>query len=296
MVYVRLWGGLGNQLFQYAMGYAKAMENNTQLKLDISYYETERKRTPKIHNFKINFSEILVDKKILNRTKLLQRKNINRILRIPKISILKLPEGFRYFKESRLKFVEKYKTFNYKSVYLDGYWQCEKYFKKYKDDLLSQFNLITESEDFKNLSNEMGGCQSIAIHVRRGDYILEDKNWFSKLYILDLNYYKCAIEKVQSLFNNPRFYFFSDDIDWCQDNFSYLKSSEFVSSKYCFTDYEELMLMSKCKHQIIGNSTFSWWGAYLNKDDSKYVIAPDRWFGNRNIIPSNWHKIDWKGR
>lgn len=172
------------------------------------------------------------------------------------------------------------------NLVLNGYFQSEKYFKENKKFILEMFNiekiktdLIKKYGDFRN---------STSIHVRRGDYLKLNEYHEN----LNVDYYKQAI----SLFSkDEEFIIFSDDIEWCKNNFSFLKNVKYSN---CIYDYEDLVLMSTCKNNIIANSTFSWWSAWFNDNKSKKIMYPEKWFGYKNnhlniedLIPKNWKSI-----
>jgi hypothetical protein len=160
---------------------------------------------------------------------------------------------------------------------LFGYFQSEKYFVDHWDDIRK---LLTPTITFGTNNN----CTSI--HVRRGDYL----NLTKKYSQLNMDYYKMAMEKT----NTSKYMVFSDDIAWCKNNF---QGDQFIFSEGK-SDVEDLALMLGCEHNIIANSSFSWWGAYLNKNPTKIVVAPSKWFGpvlsyndTRDLLPSSWIKI-----
>ena len=175
----------------------------------------------------------------------------------------------------------------------EGLYQSEEYFNNIKDVIKKEFTL-------KNpLGNEAGASEKemnnslfpISLHIRRGDYV-KNKIVREILGTLPLEYYKQAINFVTKNIKNPTFFIFSDDIEWAKENLKTSLPTVFVS-KQGIKDYEELILMSKCKHNIIANSSFSWWGAWLNQNSDKIVIAPKQWFVDKtvdeaNILPEGW--------
>ena len=203
--------------------------------------------------------------------------------------------GFRktHYREVKLSFNEDIENFirSNENIYLEGYWQSEKYFERIKDVIKNEFVFEKFSEE-KNIfaSNKIYATNSVAIHVRRGDYV---KN---PLYsdICTLDYYKRAIKYITQHIDNPFFYIFSDDIHWCIENFNDLNQIEFIDWNNGKQSYRDMQLMSLCKHNIIANSTFSWWGAWLNKNPSKIVIAPKKILNSSNdaidLITNSWIK------
>ena len=171
-----------------------------------------------------------------------------------------------------------------KDLLLTGSFQSVKYFESYKDDIKDIFVLNDVSDYTKKMSNE----EYTSIHIRRGDYLSErNKNFHS---VCDLSYYKNAM----SFFPNSKFIVFSDDLIWTKNN---IKGDNIIYSPFS-DDLDEFSLMSFCKNNIISNSTFSWWAAYLNKNNDKVVISPKKWFGPegpkdiQDIIPNTWINID----
>jgi len=170
------------------------------------------------------------------------------------------------------------------SVKLRGYFMSEKYFADHKKEL---FEILGISPLRREIKKKYGDFSDhVSVHVRRGDY-LHLKDYHTNL---GMDYYKKAIEAVGE---HSKFLVFSDDLGWCKENLTFLKNVEYSP---CDEDYEDLILMSTCKHNIIANSTFSWWGAYFNERKEKMVIFPRDWFGPKkrhqrsleDIVPSEW--------
>lgn len=257
-VIVRLKGGLGNQMFQYAYGRKLSLENKAVLKLDKSLLEWPIcQRLAGITARRYELGEF----------------NIN--------------ERFAGFWETVLK--------PKGSLYLDGYWQNEEYFKGIRDILLEDFRLKKKTKNFLKLEKLVCKANSVSIHFRREDYI---KKAVTRKYhgTLGLDYYRKAIEIIGEKVKNPSFFVFSDDILWVKKNFKKVKEQTVYVSGLCkLTNPEELILMSLCKHNIIANSSFSWWGAWLNKNRRKIVLAPKKWFRaigtNPGVVPQEWIKL-----
>ncbi len=181
-----------------------------------------------------------------------------------------------------------YNKINYqKNILIDGYFQSEKYFSNHKKDILNLFSIDENSNLYIN--NKYGSIlndETCSIHIRRGDY-LNLPNYHP---ICEKEYYIKAIDKFKS---NTKFLIFSDDINWCKNN---LIGNNFIFIENEF-DYIDIWLMSLCKNNIIANSTFSWWGAWLNKNENKKIISPKKWFGplinhnTKDLIPNTWITI-----
>ncbi|PIY93592.1 MAG: alpha-1,2-fucosyltransferase [Candidatus Magasanikbacteria bacterium CG_4_10_14_0_8_um_filter_32_14] len=277
MIFDKLSGGLGNQMFQYAAGYSLSLNNRIPLNLDLSSFE--HKKTGITHRYFL-LNKFNIDRNIL-------------INHMEKIS------GYRKFLS---KFITKFfgENFYYNitflsSKYLDGYFQSEKYFKNIEDILRKEFTLKNEmSVVARQVESKISNSiNSVSLHIRRGDYVLDNKT-NSYHGICDLDYYKKAVEYFKNKLGELNIFVFSDDIAWVKENLR-LENLYFVSSPD-IKDYEELILMSRCKHNIIANSSFSWWGAWLNANKNKTVITPKKWFqkyniNQKHIVPKSWIRL-----
>lgn len=237
MIIVKLKGGLGNQMFQYAFGKKISIDRKTNLKFDKTFLENT------------------IWQKLTGVT-------------------------VRAYELGEFNVKAQFSKFWQRNNYFDGYWQNEKYFKKIKPILLKDFTLRNKSDKFLKFKKMISNTNSVSIHIRRGDYV-ERKVTKDYHGVLGFDYYFKAFELIGKKTKHPRFFIFSDDPT--------------ISSFSGLTDGEELILMSKCKHNIIANSSFSWWGAWLNKNPSKIVIAPKKWFGvgvkNTVALPKEWIRI-----
>ncbi len=290
MIITKIQGGLGNQLFQYALGRNLALKNNTELKLDISFYDRQKKRTYLLNNF--NTAENILSKEESVYFKKIQKKYS------PSWFLNTINNKIFFLKENP----NKYFQFNpciinnniQKDIYLEGYWQNEKYFVEIRELLLKEFTLkstggLSENSIFKKIKN----TNSISVHFRRGDYLTE-----KKYYIPTLDYYKKAVSIMINNIGNAdtHFFIFSDDIEWVKKEFKLDHPTTYVDDSAQMNDCEQLIAMSNCKHNIITNSSFSWWGAWLNNNKNKQIICPSFWTepGKNNIedlFPNNWIKI-----
>lgn len=180
-------------------------------------------------------------------------------------------------------------------AFYEGYWQNEKYWEDIKDIIVEDFEFKKiENRKLKQIEDICKNENSVSVHIRRGDYL---KPEFFKLYgnICTEDYYKRAINYMKE--NNPdaKFILFSNNIDWLRkeySNYSFIIASDYIDEK--FPNWYEMYLMSICKHNIIANSTFSWWGAYLNKNHNKIVVGPKTWLNglkSNDILPKGWVKI-----
>jgi hypothetical protein len=281
MVISRISGGLGNQLFQYAAGKSLALRQNTQLLLDTSYFKGEGLRNFELDSFNISLK--IADRELVEN--FITRSFAGRIRdRI-------LPMKFRkVYKEPFYHFDKNF--FNAASdVYLKGYWQSEKYFNPVKEAIKTDLTIKPEIiEKIKQVGAGLGIATSVAVHIRRADYTIDvQKDYHGTL---EKDYYHGAIQLISDKIKDARFYFFSDSINWVKENLG-MPGAVYVSGEVTKNHLEDLYLMSQCNHNIIANSSFSWWGAWLNNNPGKIVIAPKNWFNKGpkdtyDLYPDNW--------
>jgi hypothetical protein len=185
-------------------------------------------------------------------------------------------------------------------IYLDGYFQNEKYFLDIKDIILKEFTLKAEANRFnEEISTKIRAVNSVCIHFRRLYGVAANGQWvggrLERNATLSLNYYYGAIKRIVDLVKNPYFFVFADDLAWARDNLKIDPPKEFISHNGPKEDYEDLRLMSLCKHHIIANSTFSWWGAWLAQNPYQLVFAPAGWNPNildsKHIITAAWQRL-----
>jgi hypothetical protein len=292
MIISKLQGGIGNQLFQLAAGYALARNHQTELKLDLSFLTNNSQSTELFtaRNYELSVFKNLKFKIATNsETDLFLPKKanlINRILR--KIKRIYLKPLIITDNIDCQDFFSKTSI----NTYLDGYWQNEAYFKEIRNELIELFQFPELPEKYaKTISNN-----SVSIHFRRGDYV--DNKHINSIYAnCSLDYYHNAIKYIQERFNNIVLYLFSDDIHWVKENFATDLPVVYVSNQM-LSVADELHLMSLCKHHIIANSSFSWWAAWLNQNPDKMIIAPQNWFNDKSmnqkaqeIVPEKWIKL-----
>ena len=281
MIITKIKGGLGNQLFQYAVGRSLALHHKAPLKLDLTIFETY-----KLHNgYRLDQFEILAD--IATNDEIVKLKGGSSVLfsALRKAGLVKRKS---YLKEKRSSYFDT-SIFNNNYVYLDGYWQNELYFSDIRELLLRELVPTISMNDLGfDYLNSIKNSNSVSLHVRRGDY-LKIKN----INVLDVDYYMKAVDYIKKNVEKPMFYIFSDDLDWCKNNLGFLNNCNYVDLTQ--TEIDDLKLMSFCQHNIIANSSFSWWGAWLNQNPKKIVIAPKEWLindpGSSNVILSDWIKL-----
>lgn len=288
MIIVKLIGGLGNQLFQYSLGRNLAHINQTEFKLDITGFETYKLHSYSLQNF--NIIENFATKKEVESFK---KKGLLKILEKIKPYYKRMIIRDRGYDKNYDFDANILKAFG--SFYLDGHWQSEKYFKDI-ESIIRKDATLKEPLPLKymDLINNIKNSNSVSLHIRRKDYLSEK---IAKIYgACNIEYYYKAIEKITRLCHDPQFFIFSDDIDWVKQNLNIPYPKIFVSGANETKDYEELILMSLCKHNITANSSFSWWGAWLNQNPSKIVISPDKWFNDKadaakDLIPQDWIRL-----
>ena len=287
MKIVKIMGGLGNQMFQYAFAYSLFNEINEEIKLDTSF-----------------FNSVLDDTRVTMHNCELEKFNINPVyatdeeiqkcLKRKKSNLLKLLNKRVVVKENdkRLNNLNSFKSVE--NAYFEGYFQSEKYFAKFRDDILEKFTL-KEPLDFQNqqMLDKINMANAVSLHIRRGDYM----NLQNIYKICDVEYYSKAIKYIAENVENPHFFLFSDDVEWVVKNLK-LEYSYTVVDFNKGAGYLDMELMKNCKHNITANSTFSWWGAWLNKNEQKIVITPQKWFNDKklqknilSIIPNDWIKL-----
>lgn len=259
---ISIQGGLGNQLFQYARGLQLSHIEKKDVVFDISFFNNTRKDTPR---------PFLLDKFNIDKT----------------YTYTNRPVSFfqRYIKKITQKITGAYE-----------YYQSEKYFRGVKNEIYRQYTLQDPlSQAAQDIASHITTAQtSVSIHIRRGDYV-QDQKTHAYHGVCGLEYYKQAIDHIQKHTNSPiTFFIYSDDITWVRHNLA-VTDAVYVSNP-SIADYEELILMSMCQHNIIANSTFSWWAAYLNQHAEKIVIAPKQWTAKKSsseldILPPTWIQL-----
>lgn len=268
MIISRIAEGLGNQLFQYAAGRSLSLRHGVPLALDISKYGRTGKRPFELAQFNIPALETDLDPYVTTHFNLYQEPHFHFD---PCFSQVEVP------------------------VYLAGFWQSDLYFKEYRAELMQELavreSLVTH---LLPLVAEIGAGNSVAVHIRRGDYL---RPVFLKRHgVLPVTYYHTAIGLLAEQAEPLQLYFFSDDMPWVQQQLHTSHTHTFVSGQFTHNALEDFYLMSRCKHHIIANSSFSWWAAWLSNHPQKKVLAPAQWFqefpaDTKDLIPSTWTRL-----
>lgn len=296
MIIVKITGGLGNQLFQYAAAKSLALKHNAPLYLDLSFYESDVNKV----NRKFYLPYFNNEYKILSRSD----------------SKLFLPEKGTIFSKlmKRIKFKNYAYYFEPKGgdpvafntitppVYLDGVFQDERYFAGKSTEIrkLLTPQFVFKQKDNLEVLNKIRNSHSVAVHIRRGDYLRDPKH-LAYHGICSWEYYRNSIELLEKKIKNPHLFVFTDDKEEMKKEFNTSIPHTLVSGaeEQDFpSDLVEFQLMSNCQHQIIANSSFSWWAAWLNSNQNKLIIGPEKWFVNEqmnqlyhHLLPAGWIKL-----
>lgn len=273
---IKMTGGLGNQMFIYAL------------------YLQMKKR----------FSSVQIDLSDMVHYKVHHGYEMNRIFNLPKTEFcinqkLKKVLEFLFFKTilerkqngSLKAYTKKY---IWPFIYFKGFYQSEKYFSEIKDEIRQAFTFnlnIANAQSLEMMRQIDADDKAVSLHIRRGDY-LQPKHWESIGCVCQLPYYQNALSELEKRIPNPSYYVFSDDIDWVKENIP-LENATYINWNKGEDSWQDMMLMSHCRNHIICNSTFSWWGAWLNPRKDKVVIIPEKWFNHSEapyIYPDGWIK------
>jgi hypothetical protein len=283
-------GGLGNQMFQFAAGRALALGRGQPIKLDTSGFEsyTLHQGFQLQQAFKGPFD-------------VASASEISAVLgwqRVPLVQqILSRPSAARLRKKSLV--VEPH--FQYwdgiratpRDCYLKGYWQSEKYFQAHAATIRADFSFQSPLAGANSLlAQQINQVNAVSLHVRRGDYV-KNPATAAMHGVCSLDYYNAAIEHIFSRVEKPVFFIFSDDMPWVKQNLSIAATTHHISHND--RAYDDMHLMSLCRHHVIANSSFSWWGAWLNARPDKIVVAPQRWFAHADntetLLPPAWVRL-----
>jgi hypothetical protein len=293
MIIAKLTGGIGNQMFQYAAGKRLAIRNNSELKLDITHYDNKvwpnglpyRSMDLPIFNIDLKFA----DKKEIARFKNTSPSLVDRVKK----------KVINFF-DPHLEVIEPHFHFyppllDLKgNIYIDGYWQCEKYFKDIEDVIRKEFSIKTTlGSEGKALLDKIRSVNSVCLNVRRQEFA---SNRYINQFVGE-SYINKAVDLIARKVTDPHFFVFSDDLSWCKENIKLDHKTTFVEEHLYGEQFRDcLYFMTQCKHNIIPNSTFGWWGAWLNENVQKIVIAPDNWLNDptrntKDVIPESWIRL-----
>lgn len=277
MKYVAVAGGLGNQMFQYAY-YLLLKDAYKDVSLFLPSTEWEHESGFELSRvFDIQHTSCLWER-LYHKSRIFRK-------------LFSLTHKTYFGKNFKVVASDFYSLDKYSYFY--GTWQSEKYMTNPNTIRKSfQFNIQSLSKKTLNIANSMGGKITVAIHIRRGDYLsLAFASGFGNC--CPIEYYRRAIEYMSGKLHNPVFIVFSDDMDWVKENIV-LDNAIYVDHNKGLDSWQDMYLMSQCEHNIIANSTFSWWGAWLNNNENKIVIAPKRWWStieHDDVVPDSWIRI-----
>ncbi len=291
VVITNLAGGLGNQMFQYAAGRALSLKFGYDLFICTETINAQKQHngyelstvfglTPKIASNELIGQQLGTIFSSRRFRELYNRSNLAKIV------------GHRFITESSFENC----NYNIKDLngfyYMHGYWQSEDFFSEFKSTVASDFTFINPlSAENETHSSRIESCTSVSIHVRRGDYI-KSKKALHLHGICPIEYYISAIAYIESQQPNSEYFVFTDDPVWVVENMDNLGIKLNIIHNEGNKSFVDMQLMSLCKHNIIANSSFSWWAAWLNHDPEKIVVAPKNWFASKttpkNLIPKTW--------
>jgi hypothetical protein len=291
-VVVRLMGGLGNQLFQYATARAIAARHNAGLIFDLSWFPTVSDREYALAPFAV-IAKILQDDPLIQTSRLhsLWNRLAHRLIR---------RSGLKRF--GRPVFAERYFHFDpavldvRAPIYLDGYFQSERYFSDHADLIRNELRLVAPpAKRSQEMLEMIRSSEAVCLHVRRGDYVA---NATTQAFhgTCSLDYYREGFALAAEGMRNPTVFVFSDNPSWAQENLKLDARTVIVDIHGPEQAHEDLRLMAACRNFVIANSSFSWWAAWLGEQLSKRVVAPKRWFANaandtRDLLPADWVRI-----
>lgn len=288
-VIIKMNGGLGNQMFQWAVGRMIETTTDFDVYLDMSYFKKGYARPYQLNVFKC------------------EPKFVDDIGTKIKLGLIWAFRDFLHWEKTFGYTLYSEKSFNFdpginkitEKTYIEGFFQSELYFKNIENLIREDFKFVTipNEENNKTISKIMRGGPSISLHVRRGDYVTKEKN--QEIYAqCSIDYYNRAVEHIaKTLDEEPVLYIFSDDMPWTRRNLKFPYKCIYVGHNKGKNSYEDMRLMTYCNHNIIANSSFSWWGAWLNENPTKIVVAPKKWFNDESIIqtdatPKEWVRLD----
>ena len=286
MIIIQLAGGLGNQLQQYAL-YQKFVHMGKAVRLDVSWFNTDKETLVTDRKLELNLFDRL-QYEICTRDE--KEKLIGADGITGQVRRKLLPFTVHQFQESKMYHPE---IFDFQDMYLQGYFACEKYYEDILYDLREKLQ-FPPSKNSRNeeIAEEMRNVESVSLHLRRGDYLQsENQRMFGN--ICTESYYHSAVQKIKTICDNPHFYVFSDDVSYARQEF---RGDEFtiVDINHGQDSFYDIWLMSQCRHNICANSTFSFWGARLNRNESKVMIRPTI-HKNSQIYNKNEMQALWPG-
>lgn len=284
-IIIKLQGGLGNQMFQYALGRSLSIYKNTMLKADLSFFYNSGQDTPR--SYALDIFNLKLEVALSSNLALTKANFVNKLSK-HLLPYYKQP----IFRERNAFFYDQNVWHCRQHCYLSGYWQTEKYFNSYAEIIRKDFTFKNSPNSYNfELQQKISAVNAVAIHVRHGDYLNQEIT--NKYHgVCAESYYQNAVQYLTSKISSPHFFIFSDDPDWCKTHLE-LPGPKTVVDINQNNPAEDLRLMSQCKHFIIANSSFSWWGAWLAANPNKIIIAPKRWLNQENVKLGDLFPPDW---
>lgn len=290
MIIVKLMGGMGNQMFQYAFGRSLSLKKGVTLKLDLNFLLD---RTPK-KNFVFRDYDLTIfnckpqilieeDKKSFFGCFIMSNKYFNKLLPLKKR---------KFYTESHFEYDTNVHKLN-EDIYLEGYWQSYKYFSEFESTIRKDFSFKNKFNVEEEVINQkILSTNSVCINVRRADFLINSFHG-----VCNEEYFYEGLNYINNSESELNVFVFSDDIEWCKNNLNFEFPTNFINHEYAGEKFQSyLQLMTNCKHFIIPNSSFGWWAAWLANFSKKIVVAPKKWFSDSNIntkdlIPDDWIRI-----
>lgn len=279
-------------MFQYAAGLALALRHDTELRFDLDWFDAfklhQGLELPRVFGLELPLATTLEKRRVLGLLSkpLLRHFLSRRSLRFLRPSRFAIEPHFHFWPQ--LMHLPD-------NIYLDGYWQSERYFSSHAEQVRETYR-ITSSLDASNaaLAQQIDATTSVSVHVRRGNFARNPE--VNRVHGVDLReYYRKSIETIGRRLDNPHYFIFSDEPEWVRSYLDIAAPCTVVSHNSGVNSYRDMQLMSLCRHHVIANSTFSWWGAWLNPRPDKIVVAPCQWFANdtptNDLIPAAWDRL-----
>jgi len=310
MIVVELKGGLGNQMFQYAIARILAHKHNTKLIIDISAYAYPDGYDPASIDVRLYELDVFdihgqtttekPDKKLVK---------IRKEQKLRKAAYLCFCKLANLFSNSFMPMIYERKNVGFdaslldlpNNIFLRGYFPSFKYFDNNRDIIKKDFSFVDPPDDAnQKMIDKITSVNSVSIHIRRGDYIT-NRRITDKFGLCSLSYYKKAMDYISQKIDDSHFFVFSNDPQWVEDNIKTSRPTTYITHNKGQKGFEDLRLISRCKHNVIANSSFSWWGAWLNSNTKKIVIAPSPVFDkllidDDDFIPEDWVRIAKNGQ
>ncbi|MBC75121.1 MAG: hypothetical protein CME64_03825 [Halobacteriovoraceae bacterium] len=289
MIIISLSGGLGNQMFQYAFGKALSLKHGLRLSLETSFFDQKFDSSTTPRSYALGCYELGSEVQVTKSKPVLLNGKLRRISQL--LHRIAPSKFFGFVVEKGFEFRPEYLEQSGANLY-SGYWQSYKYIQEARPYLLKDFKLRGDiGEQNRKYHESILSSESIALHIRRGDYIT-NQSAASFHGVCSLSYYNKALNYLGSKLENPKLFVFSDDPTWVKENLKSKFTTTFITGNESNPEFD-IYLISQCRHFVIANSSFSWWGAFLGETSRSYVIRPQKWFAVDNektidLCPKHW--------